>query len=183
MMTRAVKAALAAVQLGDFGERLDEEDLWSQRLSGGEQQRLAVARALLTKPDWLFLDESTSALDEASEALLYRALDEYLPETTIVSIGHRSALGALHDRRIEMRWARRRRIVRANGIANQSRGGGIRAQSFSRKQAGEGGPRVSEGRMRVILRPDPASPIAHKAGSSRRRDNRARQRRRVRSRD
>jgi putative ATP-binding cassette transporter len=71
------------------------------RLSGGEQQRLAVARALLAKPDWLFLDESTTSLDEKSEADLYRAIAETLPGTTLVSIGHRSTLSAFHKRRID----------------------------------------------------------------------------------
>ena len=70
------------------------------RLSGGEQQRLAVARALLAAPDWLFLDEATASLDEESEAKLYRAIAKMLPKTTLVSIGHRSTLNAFHKRRI-----------------------------------------------------------------------------------
>ena len=70
------------------------------RLSGGEQQRLAVARAMLAAPDWLFLDESTASLDEKSEADLYRAIAKTLPKTTLVSIGHRSTLNAFHKRRI-----------------------------------------------------------------------------------
>lgn len=98
----AIREALVAAQLPQFADRIDEVDAWDQRLSGGEQQRLAIARAVLTKPDWLFLDESTAALDEPSEAAIYRMLRERLPGTTIVSIGHRSTLHALHDRRIDM---------------------------------------------------------------------------------
>jgi putative ATP-binding cassette transporter len=96
-----VRAALKAALLPDFADRLDEVDNWTQRLSGGEQQRVAIARALLVKPDWLFLDEATSALDEESEAALYAVLRQFLPETTVVSIGHRSTLSAFHDRRID----------------------------------------------------------------------------------
>jgi vitamin B12/bleomycin/antimicrobial peptide transport system ATP-binding/permease protein len=70
------------------------------RLSGGEQQRIAVARALLAKPDWLFLDEATASIDEQSEADLYRVIAAALPATTIVSIGHRTTLSAFHRRRI-----------------------------------------------------------------------------------
>ena len=85
---------------GAFADRLDDSDNWQMRLSGGEQQRLAVARALLAAPDWLFLDEATASLDEESEAKLYRAIAKMLPKTTLVSIGHRSTLNAFHKRRV-----------------------------------------------------------------------------------
>jgi putative ATP-binding cassette transporter len=98
-----LRAALIAVHLPALAERLDEDDNWLQRLSGGEQQRLAVARALLARPDWLFLDEATAALDENLEAAIYHLLRDKLPETTIVSIGHRSTLNAFHERKLEMR--------------------------------------------------------------------------------
>jgi putative ATP-binding cassette transporter len=98
----AVGEALRAVRLPHLVEHVDREDNWSQRLSGGEQQRLAIARALLAKPDWLFLDEATAALDEPTEEAIYRMLRERLPDTTIVSIGHRSTLAAFHDRRLEL---------------------------------------------------------------------------------
>jgi putative ATP-binding cassette transporter len=95
--------AMQAVGLGHLVPRLDDEALWTQALSGGEQQRVAVVRALLKKPDWLFLDEATAALDEPMEARIYGVLRERLPGTTIVSIGHRTTLLAFHDRHLEMR--------------------------------------------------------------------------------
>ncbi|MGX5774369.1 ABC transporter ATP-binding protein/permease [Methylorubrum zatmanii] len=100
-----IREALRAAQLPHFADRLDEVDTWDRRLSGGEQQRLALARAILAKPDWLFLDEATAALDEETEAGIYRTLRESLPGTTIVSIGHRSTLNRHHDQRVEMKPA------------------------------------------------------------------------------
>jgi putative ATP-binding cassette transporter len=97
-----LKSALEAALLPHLVEHLDKEDMWSQRLSGGEQQRLAIARALLAKPDWLFLDEATTALDEPMEAKIYQLLDEQLPQTAIISIGHRGTLQQFHKRRLEM---------------------------------------------------------------------------------
>ena len=99
----AIAEALRAAMLPLLADRLDEERFWTQTLSLGEQQRLALARALLAKPDWLFLDEATAALDEPTEEAVYGMLRERLPDTTIVSIGHRSTLIALHDRRVDMR--------------------------------------------------------------------------------
>ena len=61
-----------------------------------------MARALLSKPDWLFLDEATAAIDEVGEANLYTTIREWLPGATIVSIGHRSTLANFHDRRIHL---------------------------------------------------------------------------------
>ncbi len=92
--------ALTAVGLPGLIPRLHEEAHWNRMLSGGEQQRLAIARALLYAPDYLLLDEATAALDEAAEAMLYRVLQERLPNATIISIGHRSTLGAFHRRRV-----------------------------------------------------------------------------------
>ncbi len=97
-----IRRALADARIAFLSDQLDREEIWSQRLSGGEQQRLAIVRALLKQPDWLFLDESTSALDEKLEAELYLMLKQRLPKTTIVTIGHRSSLAAFHVRRLDM---------------------------------------------------------------------------------
>ncbi len=93
--------ALTAVGLPGMVTRLHEEAHWNRMLSLGEQQRLAIARALLQAPDYLFLDEATASLDEPAEAMLYRLLQDRLKGTTIISIGHRSTLGAFHRRRVD----------------------------------------------------------------------------------
>ncbi len=97
-----IAEALTAVGLSELVPRLHEEEHWNRMLSLGEQQRLAIARALLHAPDYLFLDEATASVDEAAEAALYRLLHERLKGTTIISIGHRSTLRAFHERRVEL---------------------------------------------------------------------------------
>lgn len=99
-LAKEAEDVLIAVGLAPFVDRLEEVNDWARVLSLGEQQRMSIARALLTKPRWLFLDEATSAMDEASEAQLYRVLKAYLPQTTLISIGHRESLKTLHDREI-----------------------------------------------------------------------------------
>jgi putative ATP-binding cassette transporter len=98
----ALAEALEACGLGALSSKLDEHAHWELRLSPGEQQRIAFARALVHRPDWLFLDEATSAVDEETEAALYKLLRARLPDTTIVSIGHRPSLGAFHSRRLHI---------------------------------------------------------------------------------
>ncbi|SDR61237.1 putative ATP-binding cassette transporter [Rhizobiales bacterium GAS113] len=100
-----VRATLDDVRLSQFADRLDEEAHWGQTMSLGEQQRLALGRALLAKPDWLFLDEATAALDEPLEQAMYHLLPQKLPGVTLVSIGHRHTLQAFHQRHIQLKSA------------------------------------------------------------------------------
>jgi len=95
-----LREALEAVGLPQFAGRLDEAAHWQLQLSPGEQQRIAFARALVQKPDWLFLDEATSAVDESAESRLYALVRERLPETTVFSIGHRATLRPFHTRQL-----------------------------------------------------------------------------------
>jgi len=94
--------ALRAVGLQQLVDRLDEEGNWAQRLSIGEQQRLAFARVLIARPDIVFLDEATSALDEAAEMSLYRLLREASWRPTIVSVGHHGTLQRYHDTVVDL---------------------------------------------------------------------------------
>lgn len=98
-----VADVLRAVKLGDLVDLVDVEDNWTQRLSGGEQQRIAVARAILARPDWLFLDEATSAMDLDLEKATYETIAARLPHTTIISNAHRETLDKYHPRRLDMR--------------------------------------------------------------------------------
>src|SRR3546814_9718491 len=79
---------------------LDRDERWDKILSLGQQQRLAFARLLLHRPRWVFLAEATAALDEENQAMAMSIFDHALPETTIVSIGHRPGLAAFHTRRL-----------------------------------------------------------------------------------
>jgi putative ATP-binding cassette transporter len=98
-----LKEALSRVGLSQLAPDLERSENWAQVLSGGEQQRLAFARALLNKPDWLFLDEATASLPEDAQEALYRLLKERLPRTTVVSIGHRASLANHHTRQLQWR--------------------------------------------------------------------------------
>ena len=95
-----LRETLEAVGLPELAGRLDEAGHWALQLSPGEQQRIAFARALVQKPDWLFLDEATSAVDEATEARLYRLMHERLAGTTVFSVGHRGTLRPFHARQL-----------------------------------------------------------------------------------
>jgi putative ATP-binding cassette transporter len=100
--------ALEACGLWHLSPRLNAAANWSLALSGGEQQRLGFARALIYRPDWLFLDEATAALDEPAERHMYELLRRRLPKTAVVSIAHRPAVVAFHDRQLRVDPASRR---------------------------------------------------------------------------
>ncbi|MDF2635035.1 MAG: Xenobiotic-transporting ATPase [Pelosinus sp.] len=87
-------------KLDELVDKLDQIEDWSHILSFGEQQKIAFVRAILQQPDWLFLDEATSAIDEITEAQLYKLLRSQLESTTIISVGHRQSLEAYHNRKL-----------------------------------------------------------------------------------
>ena len=111
-----LRQALNDALLPDLAGRLDDSDAWSQKLSGGEQQRLAIARVLLRKPAWLFADEITSALDAQAESTLYRRLGAMVQAAggSMVSIAHRAAVGEFHGQR----WTL---VPQADGAAGGAR--------------------------------------------------------------
>lgn len=96
----AIKHYFDLCKLSHMKKFLDHSDNWSQRLSPGEQQRLAFVRALLTRPDALFLDEASSALDTETEELVYQLILQELPDAVIVSVAHRESVAKYH----KMRW-------------------------------------------------------------------------------
>ncbi len=107
--TARIAAVLREVGLPELVEELDSAQNWAHRLSLGEQQRLAFARVLLIQPSIVFMDEASSALDEACEATLYRLLRAASWHPTIVSIGHRSTLRAFHDTLMDLGTMSKRR--------------------------------------------------------------------------
>ena len=98
-----IKQVLEQVQLAHLQDRLEQEQDWTRILSLGEQQRLAFARLLLHKPKVAFLDEASASLDEGMEHAMYRLIRDKLPNTTIISVGHRSTLIPLHQQQLELR--------------------------------------------------------------------------------
>ena len=96
-----LQQALTDAMLPHLTDQLDQTDAWSQKLSGGEQQRLAIARVLLKKPTWVFADEATSALDEATENTVYKRLLALVERSqgAIISIAHRPSVAAFHAQR------------------------------------------------------------------------------------
>ena len=96
----AVRAALIDCHLPHLAERLDEDGAWDRQLSPGEQQRVGFARVLVNRPRWLFMDESTAALDAPTARALYALVRLRLPGTTLISIAHNAEIGEFHNRRI-----------------------------------------------------------------------------------
>ena len=121
----AMVAALARCGLGRLSERLGEEARWDRILSLGEQQRLAFARVLLHRPRWIFMDEATAALDEANQDAMMRLLEEELPSSAVVSIGHRPGLERYHDRVLTLQAS--------PGGRGARRGGGDAAADAARR--------------------------------------------------
>jgi vitamin B12/bleomycin/antimicrobial peptide transport system ATP-binding/permease protein len=96
----AFRQALIDARLPQLVDRLDEDNNWSLELSGGEQQRIGFARVFLYQPEWLFMDEATSSLDEPTEQALYDLVRKKLPNIALVSVAHRAAVGDFHNRRL-----------------------------------------------------------------------------------
>ena len=103
-----LREVLVKVMLPHLVDLLDEERDWVKVLSPGEQQRVAFARVLLTKPKAVFVDEATSAMDEGLELTMYQLLRNELPDTTLVSVSHRSTVEPYHQQRLRLlgqgRW-------------------------------------------------------------------------------
>ncbi len=110
-----LKRTLLKVALPHLVERLDEVLDWAKVLSPGEQQRIAFARILLTRPKVVFLDESTSALDEGLEFLLYQLVRTELPDTILVSVSHRSTVEQHHTHELELLGEGEWRLGRVQG--------------------------------------------------------------------
>lgn len=93
-----IRQVMDLVSLSSLKDQLEHINNWGSVLSLGEQQHIAFARALLAKPQWLILDEATSSMNESSEKKLYTLLKKFLPETTLITIGHRESLKTFHSR-------------------------------------------------------------------------------------
>jgi putative ATP-binding cassette transporter len=99
---KELKIALKRCNLEHLVERLDEEERWDRVLSGGELQRVAFARLLLHKPGWVFMDEATAALDDASQTSMMSLFGKELAGSTLISIAHRAGLDVFHDRTLDL---------------------------------------------------------------------------------
>ncbi|OMC08682.1 ABC transporter ATP-binding protein/permease [Mycolicibacterium fortuitum] len=113
---KALQDALLAVALPRYVDRLDEDADWAKVLSPGEQQRVAFARVLLTKPKVAFLDEATSALDEPLEFMIYSLIRRELPDTVLVSVTHRSTVHRHHNTHLELLGEGKWRLGRVDDV-------------------------------------------------------------------
>ena len=95
-----ISRVMKLCKLDDFIHKLDDTEDWSHILSLGEQQKIAFVRAILQQPNWLFLDEATSAIDESTEAELYKLVRTHLKNTAMISVGHRRTLLDYHERKL-----------------------------------------------------------------------------------
>jgi len=110
-----LRRMLGKVALPHLVDRLDEVQDWAKVLSPGEQQRIAFARILLTKPKAAFLDEATSALDEGLEFMLYQLVRTELPDTILVSVSHRTTVSQHHTHELELLGDGEWRLGRVEG--------------------------------------------------------------------
>jgi putative ATP-binding cassette transporter len=93
-------AVLARVGLGHLAPRLDDEATWEKELAYGDMQRLGFARLLLHRPDWIFIEEATDAIDPEGEKEMMRLLRDDFPAATIITVGNHPALEEFHDRKL-----------------------------------------------------------------------------------
>jgi putative ATP-binding cassette transporter len=112
-----ILSALRKVSLPHLTSRINEEEDWAKVLSPGEQQRVAFARILLTKPKLAFLDEATSALDEGLEYEVYELVRTELPDTILVSVSHRPSVEQHHQRHLELLGEGEWRLGQVEGTA------------------------------------------------------------------
>jgi vitamin B12/bleomycin/antimicrobial peptide transport system ATP-binding/permease protein len=116
---QALANMLDRVGLSALKSRLHETDRWDQTLSSGERQRLAFARLLIARPEVIFLDEATAALDETNESIMMGLIVEELPDATVVSVGHRPGLEQFHHRKASLRRVDGRTRIDAVGVVKR----------------------------------------------------------------
>ena len=105
----SLRSVLERVGLAHWGAQLDRSENWEQILAPDEQQRLGFARLLLHRPDWIFIEEATDALEANGEAAMMGLLEKELPHATVITIGHHPGLAVYHSRRLA--------LVRRDGFA------------------------------------------------------------------